>query len=92
MSRFLANISVKRHIGGRTATRGGRMTKTRDWMKAPRRSHVDKEKLLRMMARSAVVAILGGASDVTDGKKGRKRIGRYFECYLLFCGRVWWFK
>ena len=53
-------------------------------MKAPRRSHVDRETLLRMMAMSAVVAIFGGASDVADGKKGRKRGGRSLKCYLPF--------
>ena len=68
------------------------MAKMRDWIKAPRRSHVDREKLLRMMARSAVVAILGGLSDVTDGKRGMERGGRDLKCYLPFCGSLWWFE
>ena len=63
MSRFLARMSVNVHIAGRTAMRGGKRAKMRDWTAAPMRSHVERERLLRMRARPAVVGM------VWDGKE-----------------------
>lgn len=51
------------------------MAKMRDWMEAPMRSHVESEKLLRMMARFAVVAMLCEENGVKrkGGKEERRK-------------------